>query len=63
MKAGPALSMLCTKNEYHHKVPQVSLLLVLSLLPHQIMGTVTTTGTKMNTRCKNLRPVQSGSQT
>ena len=62
MKAGPARSIDFTRNQYHHNVPDLSLSLSLSLAPIHNAGTVAITGTNMNTRCRNRKPVQSGSQ-
>lgn len=61
MKAAPALSILLTRNPYHHNVPLLSPSLSFSLFPIQIAGTVTMTGTNIKTRCKNLKPVATGS--
>lgn len=61
MKAAPARSMLRTKNPYHHNVPALSSSWSLFRGPSHITGTVTMTGTKMTTRCKNLKPVATGS--
>lgn len=62
IKAGPALSIDLTRNEYHHSVPVLSSPLVLSLLPTQMAGTQAKTGTKITTRCRNRSPVHIGSQ-
>ena len=63
IKAGPALSIDLTRNQYHHNVPRLSFPLALSLFPTQIAGTDTRTGTKITTRCRNRSPVHIGSQT
>jgi hypothetical protein len=54
--------MELTRNEYHHNVPLLSPPLFGSLLPTQIAGTLTITGTKITTRCRNRNPVHIGSQ-
>ena len=63
MKAGPALSIECTRNEYHHKVPLRSSPLSFLRRPNQIIGSVVMTGTNMMTKCKNRKPVARGSHT
>jgi hypothetical protein len=62
MKAGPALSIDLTRNQYHHNVPLLSPPLFEFLFPTQIAGTLTRTGTKITTKCRNRSPVHIGSQ-
>lgn len=63
MKAGPAHSMLWTRNPYHHRVPLLSLSRSRCRLPIHIAGMARSTGTKMRARWRKRTPVQRGSQT
>lgn len=61
MNAGPASSMLFTKISYQIDAPVRCPSSCPSAEPINTNGTVTTTGTKMTTRCRNLSVVSTGS--